>query len=114
MSTKRRRRSQLPRISQISDRDPAHDRLERKEGRLYLVDTRGVLADVEVLDEETEGWPLFQENVARMTRASEINRARQALRLEPWMTYEAKKIRDDLLRTRWEFLFGDAAFVVDN
>ena len=111
---KRRPHSRLPRINQIADRNQSYERVERKNDRLYLVDTRGLLADVEVLDEETEGWHEFQEYVARMTRTEQINRARLAIRHEPWMTFEAKQVRDDLLRARWRELFGDAMFVVDD
>ena len=109
----RRRRRTLPSVDAIADRQPS-DIVERRNGRLYLVDTNGAFAPVEIRDEETEGWPKFQENVAKMTRADEINRPWRALLQDHWITEEGRQMRIDLLRQRWRELFGDAMFVVDD
>ena len=109
----RRRRRTLPSVDAIADRQPS-DIVARRNGRLYLVDTNGAFAPVEIRDEETEGWPKFQENVAKMTRADEINRSWLALLQHPWITEEGRQLRIALLRQRWRELFGDAMFVVND
>lgn len=107
------RSGELPKVEQIADRAVQYDRVERLDGRLYLVDTRGLYAPVEVRDEETKGLPEFEENIRRLASADSVNLARAAVAAYPWMTEEGKEIRDALLSARWRELFGDALFVID-
>lgn len=109
----RRRRQRLLPVENISDRQPT-DRLERCDGRLYLVDTNGYFAAVEVRDEETEGWPTFQANTQKMVRAEEINRWFRIVALTSVLTEEGREMRLNALRARWRDLFGDAKFVVED
>ena len=115
-ATRRRRPRQLPRINQISDRRST-DQVERRDGPSgegFLVDTQGFYAPVQVVDEETEGWPTFKESVSKMTRAAEINRAWLPLLHYQGITEEGRQQRLILLRDRWRELFGTALFVVDD
>ena len=107
------RKQRLPTVEAIADRQPT-DRLERRDDHLYLVDTNGYFAAVEVRDEETEGWPTFQANTQKMARAEEINRAFRAVALTSVLTEEGREMRLNALRDRWRELFGDAKFVVED
>lgn len=109
----RTRKPRLLPVEAIADRQPS-DRLERRDGRLYLVDGNGYFAPVEVRDEETEGWPAFQANTRKMLRAEEINRAFRAVALTGSLTDEGRAVRLNALRARWRELFGDANFVVED
>jgi len=93
--------------------DPARDRVERRNGRLYIVDTKGEYAPVEVLDQETPGLPIFQANVQKMTRANEIATWWFRVKADPYLSDQGKQERGAILRARWRELFGDAVFVVD-
>lgn len=108
----KRRRRPLPRAEDIADRGP-WDKVERSNGHLYLMDTRGYLAPVRIRDDETTGWPAFVENCQKLTKAGEINQRILWVARYPWMTPEAKQKRIQALRDRWRQLFGDAMFVVD-
>lgn len=110
---RRRRRQALPPVEAIADRQPT-DRLERRDGRLYLVDTNGYFAPVEVRDDETEGWSTFQANTQKMARAEEVNRAFRAVALTSVLTDQGREARLRVLRIRWRELFGDANFVVED
>ena len=110
---KQRRRPRLPKIESLAFLEPT-DRLERRDGKLYVVDSKGIYGAIRVEDEETKGWPKFQENVAQMTKAGEINNAILAVGRYRWITQPAKDARVELLRTRWRELFGDAMFVTDD
>ena len=107
------KRKRLSKVEEIADRQEMFDKLERRNGRVYLVDLREVLAPVEVRDEETEGWGKFQRNTQAMTTASEINRAYWAIWHYPWLTDEGRAARIQLLRARWRQLFAESNFVVD-
>ena len=109
----RRRRQRLLPVEAIADRQPS-DRLERRDGRLYLVDTNGDFAAVEVQDQETEGWPTFQANTQKMVRAEEINRWFRVVALTASLADEGREVRLNALRSRWRELFGDANFVVED
>ena len=106
-------RRRLPSVESISDRQYT-DRLERRDGRLYLVDANGAYAPVEVRDDETEGWPKFQENVAKLTRADDINRWFRMVALTGALTEAGREMRLNALRARWQELFGAAMFVVED
>ena len=109
----RRRRQRLLPVESISDRQP-NDRVERRDGRLYVVDTNGFFAPVEVRDDETAGWPTFQANTQKTFRAEELNRAFRAVALTSVLTEEGREMRLNALRARWRALFGDAKFVVED
>ena len=109
----RRRKQLLLPVEAIADRQPT-DRLERRDGRLYLVDTKGYFAAVEVRDDETAGWPTFQANTQKMLRAEEINRVVRMVALTGSLTDEGREMRLNALRARWRELFGDANFVVED
>lgn len=109
----RRHKQRLLPVEAIADRQ-ATDRLERRDGRLYLVDTNGYFAGVEVQDQETEGWPIFQANVQKMARAEELNRWFRIVALTGALTDVGRQMRLNALRARWRELFGDANFVVED
>jgi hypothetical protein len=109
----RRRKQPLLPVEAIADRQST-DRLERRDGRLYLVDTKGYFAAVEVRDDETAGWPTFQANTQKMLRAEEINRVVRMVALTGALTDEGREMRLNALRARWRELFCDAMFVVDD
>ncbi len=109
----RTHKRRLPTVEAIADRQPT-DCVERHGDRLYLVDTNGAFAPVEVQDRETEGWPTFQANTHKMTRAEEINHAFRAVALTQALTDEGREMRLKALRGRWRDLFGDAKFVVED
>ena len=109
---KQRRRPRLPKIESLAFLEPT-DRLERRGGQLYVMDSKGIYGAIQVEDEETKGWPKFQETVAKMTRAGQINNAISNVRRYRWMTQPAKDARVGLLNARWRELFGDAMFVTD-
>lgn len=111
-TSKRRRQPLLP-VEAIADRQST-DRLERGDGRLYLVDTNGSFAPVEVRDDETEGWPTFQANTKKMVRAEEVNRWFRIVALTASLTHKGREMRLTALRARWRELFGDAKFVVED
>ena len=110
---KKRGHPRLPKIESLAFLGPT-DRLERRDGKLYLVDSQGSYVAIQVEDEETKGWPKFQESVAKMAKAGEINNAIFAVRPFQWMTHPAKDARVGLLNARWRELFGDAMFVTDD
>ena len=109
----RRRKQRLLPVESIADRQPT-DRLERRDGHVYLVDTNGLFAPVEVRDDETEGWPAFQSNIQKIARAEELNRAFRAVVLTAVLSDEGREMRLNALRARWRELFGDANFVVED
>ena len=110
---RRRRRKRLLPVENISDRQYT-DRLERRDGHVYLVDTMDLFAPVEVRDDETTGWPTFQANTQKMVRAEEINRWFRIVALTGGLTEEGREMRLKALRARWRDLFGDANFVVED
>ena len=69
---KRRRRPRLHKIESLAFVETT-DRLERRGGKLYVVDSKGIYRAIQVEDEETKVWPKFQENIRKMTKAGEIN-----------------------------------------
>ena len=109
----RRIKQRLLPVEAIADRQST-DRLERRDGRLYLVDTKGYFAAVEVRDDETAGWPTFQANTQKMLRAEEINRVVRMVALPGSLPAEGREIRLNALRARWRELFGDSNFVVED
>ena len=111
--TSRRRRRGLLTVEQVSDRSERYDRVQRIDGKLYLVDTRGPLAPLEVRDDETEQLPEFQDNIKKLWTANEVNMARRAIACYPWLSREGKEARDALLSARWREIFGDELFVID-
>ena len=66
-----RSRRALPRIQDISDRQPT-DKVVRRDGKLWLVDTNGAYADLELLDSETTDYPTFQANARLIATAPEL------------------------------------------
>ena len=111
-NTSARRKPRLPRVEEIADRQ-LYDRVERREGGLYLVDTRGLLADVEVRNEEASSLARFEENMDGLTKAWQVNALRVLVRNYHWMSKEGKQDRLEALNRRWRALYGDADFVVD-
>jgi len=106
------RRQKLISAAAIADRRHT-DRLERHTTGVYLVDTTGAYAPVKVKDDEAAGWPLFQANTLKLTRAEDINRAFLAVSLTADLTEEGRAMRLAALRSQWKARFGDAQFVVD-
>ena len=116
MATKkpsRRRRRDLLAVEQVSDRCEQYDRVQRIDGKLYLADTRGLFAPLEVRDDEAEQLPAFRENLKKLRTANEVNMARRAVACYPWISQEGKEARDALLSARWREIFGDELFVID-
>lgn len=110
----RRRKGKLLPPENISDFRLGIDRLERREGRLYVVDGQGLLADLEVKDRETtEALERFRQNVAKMTTAGDLSACGQRVRFTALLSREGKVERLEVLSTRWRELFGDAKFVVE-
>ena len=109
---KQRRRPWLPKIESLAFLKPT-DRLERRGGKLYVMDSKGIYGAIQVEDEETKGWPKFQENVLKMMKAGEINSAMSNARRYRWITQPAKDAWVGLPNARWRELFGDAMFVID-
>ena len=110
---KKRGHPRLPKIESLAFLEPT-DRLERRDSKLYVMDSKGIYGAIKVEDEETKGWPKFQENVAKMTKAGEINDAIFAVGQYRWMTQPARDARVGLLNARWRELFEDAMFVTDD
>ena len=99
----------LLRAENICDRGPG-DRLERRNGNLYLVNEQGY-APVQVEDRETTGLPPFLATCAGLLDAEQIGR--WALMVSTaLMSPEAKQARLEALQQRWHQLYGDALFVV--
>lgn len=107
------RHRKLPRPEEIADFHPVSDRVERRNGKLYVVDITGMRAPVEVRDEETSGLLQFKENAAKLATAAEINDHFFRIRATPFLSDEGRKERLEILRARWKELYGDALFVVD-
>ncbi len=98
----------------IADFRPGTDRVERRDGRLYVVDGQGLLADVEVQNLETpEALEKFRQNAAKMTKANDLGAWGQRVRFTALLSREGKLERLEILGARWRELFGDASFVVD-
>lgn len=112
MRTRRRTRT-LPRVTAIWDRGPS-DEVRRIDGGLFLVDTNGDYAPVQLRDEEQDGWDTFVANTAKLTSAGQINDRITLVGSSPMLSEEGRQDRIQCLLDRWQELFGDAKFVVDD
>jgi hypothetical protein len=109
-----RKRRLLP-LEAISDFRLGIDRVDRRDGRLFVVDGQGYLADVEVQNGETpEALETFGENVAKMTRAGDLSAWGQRVRFTSLLSRDGKLERLAVLSSRWRALFDDAKFVVED
>lgn len=112
------RSKRLPSVEHLPFLQPT-DRVERRDGRLYVLDTEGFYAPIEVLDEETMDLEALAAYRARVQEIDSLERCRwHILTVANYaaMSREARLQRLGILRGRyrefWRARYGDAMFAV--